>query len=624
MNILHVFRDACLEGGSVNSLFTLIEYSGKDQHSIMNLCPVNDGSRNYLRARRIGSPIHAPCEFEDLAEWADIVHLHWWQDPVIHEFLNSDLPPMRLLIWAHVAGDTPPHIITPSLVSKSDVFVACNPYSYQLPVLASYDSGRVAMVYSVTDPEKLYVRRQERHDGITVGYVGSLNFKKLHPDFVQMHKSIDLDGMKFVVCGWGADAEALMGEADSRFEFRGRIDDIGKHMAEFDIFGYPLAPDAYAGSELVLQEAMLCGVAPVVLPAGGIRHLVHDGFNGRVARNPSEYVDIIEELARTPLQRQMLGENAQKYARQVFSPKISAWRMRNLYTSLCKQPKKLRATRGPMLSVIVSGRNDEYAGNFRERLLTCWKLNSTQLNDREISHEWIFVEWNPLDEDYLSYELAKLGFTCYVIDPAIHEEICTHPQMTFMQFFAKNVGIRRARTDWVLVTNPDCLLGPQAVHSMQWKQVQNNTIYRAERRDLPFEYFESAPSELFAQSVAVHDSWMGVKFTEAAGDFVLFDKTAVTFGYDEQITFSDVGTDGRFLENWVAQGGQIEFLGSVFKADHDELFHKHRETDSHKGRSGWNYRDKIPYTMAENWGLADCEEEEIAENVWYIRRRAVR
>ena len=252
-------------------------------------------------------------------------------------------------------------------------------------------------------------------------------------------------------------------------------------------------------------------------------------------------------------------------------------------------------------------------------MLTAYKANYEEFTKRNILTNWIFVEWNPQSDDYLSYELAKLGITCYVVDPEIHNEICTNPEMTFMQFIAKNVGIRRAKTDWVLVTNPDCLFGPATMENMQTRNLDPDTIYRAERRDVDLGYFNSSPVDLFMNTIMVHDSWMGLKSTEAAGDFVLFNRNSVRFGYDENITDSDVGTDGRLLANWGMGGGSIEFLGVVFKADHDRLHYKNQYAGN-KGKTGWPYWENLPYTMPENWGLADCTEKEIAENVWYISR----
>ncbi|MBN2272084.1 MAG: hypothetical protein JXN61_15830 [Sedimentisphaerales bacterium] len=275
------------------------------------------------------------------------------------------------------------------------------------------------------------------------------------------------------------------------------------------------------------------------------------------------------------------------------------------------------------ISVIFSGRNDSYGGCFKDKLLAAWKRNSMEFYCRGIEVEWIFVEWNPLNEDYLSYTLAPLGFKCCVVSPLVHREICTNPNMSFMQFFAKNVGIRRAANHWLLITNADCVFGPEALDYIGGEQLDPGVIYRAERRDVE-PGISSAPfSEMFRRTVRVHASQGGAHFTEAAGDFVLYNKESVGFGYDESITFSDVHVDGRFLLNWEIKSGVkdlscFRFIGSVFKEDHPLTFKNtlNNKVNNHKGAMEWN--KPLPYTTPANWGLADSEISELRPNIWHI------
>ncbi|MHC4790384.1 MAG: FkbM family methyltransferase [Planctomycetota bacterium] len=277
------------------------------------------------------------------------------------------------------------------------------------------------------------------------------------------------------------------------------------------------------------------------------------------------------------------------------------------------------------ISIVFSGRNDSYGGNFKEKLLAAWKRNSVEFNCRGIEAEWIFVEWNPLDKDYLSYTLGPLGFKCYIVSPAIHKKICTNPNMTFMQFWAKNVGIRRASNPWVLATNADCIFGPKVLDFITAEKLNPNIIYRAERRDIEPGIFSAPFNDMFQKTVYVHDSQQGVHFTQAAGDFVLFNKDSVNFGYDENITFSDAYLDGRFLKNWVTKNGGtpsscIKFIGSVFKEDHPLVYRRtSNKKNHHKGKLDWNYDHDLPYGPSPNWGLANHQIKRLAANIWYIK-----
>lgn len=643
MKILHIFRDISPQGGAARAMIAIAKYSsrlGDYQHQVVNLLPINYNSTNANLARAIGQhklPIFDSSDLSEKISASDIVHLHWWKDAIIDQFLQSDLPPMRLLIWFHTAGDSAPHIITPELIERADMAVACNPYTYEEVLTNLSSAGKLAMVYGAADLEFLDGRQPRQHAGFNVGYVGSLT--KLHPDFVKMSVGLNIPGVRFTLCGGGANAPKLaqqvaQAQAGARFSFAGYVNDVGTYLETFDVFGYPASQGTagYVGSELVLQEAMYAQVPPVVFPIGGMGHLVMNGYTGLVVHSPKEYRQAVEHLYRNPEERSRLGRNAASYARQTFGAANAAPKMNALYDRLMEQTKQQRSYSCPVLlpqkeddrrriSIVVSGRNDNYAGNFEERFLAAYRRNCRELEQAGIDAEWIFVEWNPPNEDYLSYTLADKGFSkCYVVDPDIHEVVCSSIHMQFLQFFAKNVGIRRAGNPWVLVTNPDVVFGPKVVAEMA-RALDPFTIYRAERRDVATQYFTGPFPEMFHNTLRTHDSWYGLRITEAAGDFMLFNKESLPLlCHDEHIGFSDTGADGRILLNAIPMGCTgFRFLGSVFKADHPHLFCKQRENEyTNKGRTNWNYKAGLPHDSTPDWGMAGCVETELAPNIWYL------
>ena len=54
-----------------------------------------------------------------------------------------------------------------------------------------------------------------------------------------------------------------------------------------------------------------------------------------------------------------------------------------------------------MISIILVGRNDNYGGNFEDRLFSTLDYNSRALSERGIEHEIVFVEWNPVPDEPL-------------------------------------------------------------------------------------------------------------------------------------------------------------------------------------------------------------------------------
>lgn len=277
-----------------------------------------------------------------------------------------------------------------------------------------------------------------------------------------------------------------------------------------------------------------------------------------------------------------------------------------------------------LLSIVTTGRNDDYGGDFAARIFAALGRNQAEAKRAGVSVEWLFVEWNPPDADYLSYELAPRGCTCFVVDPRWHEKLIA-PGRTFSRGFAKNVGIRRAMGDWILSTNPDVVFSEQ-VWSNIAAGLDPRFLHRAERCDVDWRLF-GKPFEVLRENIVARHVPVesGGGFTTAAGDFLLF-PARDRFGYDEAINSIDIHTDGRFCENWSAlmSDGRLRnpdvfrFLGDIFKADHPNLYIR-----TVKRFKGWDYRVRTCegpalFENEPNWGLGDVEARELKNGIWYL------
>ena len=52
--------------------------------------------------------------------------------------------------------------------------------------------------------------------------------------------------------------------------------------------------------------------------------------------------------------------------------------------------------RGKKISIVITGRNDNYGGDFSARLQRCVSYNHQELTSHKIDSELIFVNYNPL------------------------------------------------------------------------------------------------------------------------------------------------------------------------------------------------------------------------------------
>ncbi len=282
---------------------------------------------------------------------ADIVHLHFWNNPDLYGLLHAAWPARRLLLWLKVLGEKPPQIVTPALVDYADMCVATSPHTLRLPAMQSaVDTQRAAMVYGIADFDRLENVTPRPHATFNVGYIGTVNFSKMHDRYVPMSARIDVPNIRFIVCGNGDTSQLLHQaaqlDAAEKFIFNGFVEDIKPVMETLDVFGYPLCEDTYATSEKSLQEAMYAGIPPVVFPYGGVQDLVEHGKTGLVVHTEEAYQEAITYLYDHPAERVRLGNQAQAHARTHFAGTHAALQFDDLYRQMLERPKQQRSWTG--------------------------------------------------------------------------------------------------------------------------------------------------------------------------------------------------------------------------------------------------------------------------------------
>jgi glycosyltransferase involved in cell wall biosynthesis len=356
--ILHIIPTLS-PGGASRSAIAVAKYSsayGNFNHDIISL---TQADRNAVKlAKESGISFWGTLSFPEILNKVnkyDIVHLHFWNAPKLYSFLYSDLPPCRLITWFHVAGDSAPQIIIRKLLEFSDIAVPCNPYSYNLELIKKYKSeykDRCHMVYASPDFARLSGLKRRKTPKFNVGYIGTVDFVKMHPNYVSMSQKIGIDNVEFIVCGVGSALPTLQNQvtnfnATNKFKFLGHVEDIKSVIEVFDVYGYPLCEDTYAAAELNLQEVMYAGVPPVVFPYGGVKSLVINNETGLIVHSEFEYQQAIEYLYHNPQERQRLGNNAHDYAVEYFGAENAARQLNPIYDKLLQQPKRLRTWGGP-------------------------------------------------------------------------------------------------------------------------------------------------------------------------------------------------------------------------------------------------------------------------------------
>lgn len=350
IRVLHVIPSLGGGGGarSLRALVGALRSRGGIEQRVLGLRDAAAGSDAQGADPAGGAGWASPALLAEEIEAAEIVHIHFWNSPELYEALRAGLPPCRLLIFCHVAGDSPPQVLTEELIGRADAIVAGSPYTAELP-------GVRAAAQIPASPHFGRLRGVEPtpHEGFNVGYVGAVDSAKLHPRFVDLCAAIGVPEARFLVVGTGDEQDRLRRRAaelgiGGRFELLGHREQLAELLGRLDVFGYPLRWRNYSSTELVLQEAMYAGVPPVVLADGGAQRTVEHGRTGIVAEDERAYVAAIERLWADPELRRRLGRAAARHARASWSAGAIATRWERAYAELMAAPKRPRAAMKPV------------------------------------------------------------------------------------------------------------------------------------------------------------------------------------------------------------------------------------------------------------------------------------
>lgn len=354
--VLHILPHL---GGGVGQVLGNIAAASPQRSSFENefilLDELGDESRRNIKTYSL--EVRSRSDLAERVERADIVQIDWWNHPTMASFLGSvSLPPCRLVVYSHISGFHYPNLVTRAIIDYADRFVASTEYTFrEHPLLCRMKSegkgGKLGFVHSCSGLGRVANVRKQPHQGFRVGYVGTLDFSKLHPDFVSMSVNAAIQGARFSVYGQG-ESRGLIEEqirragAIDRFYLGGYVEDIGPVFASMDVLGYPLNPLHYGTGEQVLIESMGAGVPAVVMDNGPEKEIVRDGYNGMVASTPQDYSRCLEQLAANPALVERLGHNAREHAQSVFSIQTILDQFNGLYEELESQPKRPRALLG--------------------------------------------------------------------------------------------------------------------------------------------------------------------------------------------------------------------------------------------------------------------------------------
>jgi len=259
------------------------------------------------------------------------LHAHWATYPATSALLmaRSTGIPWGLTCHAHDIFNDPS--LLPEKIAEADFVLTCTADNKRyLEGLTPLATRKVTVVYHGLDLGRFHPRPHEaRPGGVRVLAVGSLLACKGFDILIAAlgllrRRGLDVEA---TVAGGGPEERNLRLQAEKealadRVRFTGYLtqEDLIPLYQDADIFVLPAVLEQHWGIPNVLVEALACGVPVVTTPLPSLPELVEDGVHGLVARNrdPGDFAERIERLARDPELRRRLGDAGRRRVEERF------------------------------------------------------------------------------------------------------------------------------------------------------------------------------------------------------------------------------------------------------------------------------------------------------------------
>ncbi len=245
----------------------------------------------------------------------------------------------------------------------------------------------------------------------------------------------------------------------------------------------------------------------------------------------------------------------------------------------------------PYLSIILTSRNDDYAGGMLPRLQICIDSLLEQAARHCLALELVLVDWNPPAtkaalQDAVDWSRVGNGATIRAIQvpPELHRQLPFADQLPFLAHTARNVGARRATGTFVLVTATDILFSESLIAYLASQPLDAHKNYRIDRVDVPEQVIQI---DSVAQRLTFCENHMGYTYqrptekmyslpllhTRAPGDFVLLSRENFNklHGIPEERDYHSIHFDTVFCYMMYALGLEEEILlppHRIYHMDH--------------------------------------------------------
>ena len=145
----------------------------------------------------------------------------------------------------------------------------------------------------------------------------------------------------------------------------------------------------------------------------------------------------------------------------------------------------------PYVSFVTWGRNDGYTDDYLSRMAKALGCLVRQLEAAALDSEIVISEWNPpptrpllIDSLDLPRASSRVSIRGVVSDPCHHKRFKGAAEHGMHSGEAWNVGIRRARGQFILPKASDTFLSTETIERIARRDLEPDTLYRVDRYDV--------------------------------------------------------------------------------------------------------------------------------------------
>lgn len=168
----------------------------------------------------------------------------------------------------------------------------------------------------------------------------------------------------------------------------------------------------------------------------------------------------------------------------------------------------------PYLSIVIALRDDDYPRPLAARVRTFAARLERQLGDGSDGlYELVVVDWNPPPgaRPAADFDFGGVRAQRHVVVPvSVHDTIASSSQVRafcgrpMLDYYARNVGIRRGTGEFVMVANQDILMADAIADLIRNRSLRPDCFYRADRVDVDVDPMADLPLDLMDHAVVTH------------------------------------------------------------------------------------------------------------------------